>query len=1156
MKIKTLLRLFIVYNEHIKDYFRIMRLSLFMLLLCVFQLMATNTDAQNAKIKVSKEVLTVRQLIDEIETQTDYLILFRNLDVDTDRFVHLDGRAGKISTLLDKAFAGTGVHYEFENKYILLSRRNNEKATSMGQQSGRKITGIVLDEKGEPVIGANIIEKGTTNGTTTDIDGRFSLELSAQSVLQVSYVGFDSQEVPVGSYNTLNIRLKENTSALDEVVVVGYGVQRKKLVTGAIVQVKGSVIEKQNTSNIFGALQSQAPGINISKTSGQPGQESKVSIRGVGTIGNSAPLYVVDGIVRSSINDLDPAIIESIDVLKDAASAAIYGARAANGVILVTTKKGVESKPTITYNGYLGWANVYKKIPMLNAKQYAEMITEGCENSERALPDFSSLVPRWNDIQGGAFNGTDWFSEAQVHSAPTQKHSIALRGGNSSMVYSSGFSYFTEEGTIGAPVQASYDRYTFFINSEVNVIKNDRGRTIAKIGENVSYAYYTNNGISTGGFFGNPIIGFFRTSPFLPNEVTEDSAYNFAIPWNSQEYNPIGYMVNTQGYGKNSNHKFNGNAYLTIEPIKNLVYRGNFGVNVDGNFSSNYSPVYNLSTSTIRTEDGTSQSMTLGLGWTFENTLRYSFSMKEHDVDVLIGQSVESTGGKLSAGMNGSNINNIFGDPLYAYLNNTKSIVEGKTSLSGYPLTEYKLMSYFGRLNYTFKDKYLLTAIIRSDGSSNFAPDKRWGYFPSVSAGWILTHEAFIKDHIDWLDFLKIRASWGVNGNQSITPFQYLSTIAFDSNSKYVFNSDKKTSVTGGYANILPNPDVTWERSEQTDFGFDANFLDSRLRLSFDWYKKVTKDWLVEAPILASYGTNAPYINGGDIENKGVEIALNWNDDIQGLKYGVGLNLSTNKNQVIRIANAEGIIHGPINSLFGTTPEFVRAEVGYPIGYFWGFKTAGVFQDQEEIDQYKNSRGEKIMPNARPGDLVFVDLNGDGVFNGGDEDKGKIGDPNPEVTVGLSINLEYKGFDLSLISTGVFGVDIAQSYRNWSASTDNFTLYDYENRWTGPGTSNVAPKLYYTPSVNDTYISDRYIKKGDYWRISNLTLGYDFKKIWQSAPLEQFRFYVSANNLLTITGYEGMDPDVGWGEPSWAKGMDVGFYPTPRVFMFGLSVTY
>jgi len=336
----------------------------------------------------------------------------------------------------------------------------------------------------------------------------------------------------------------------------------------------------------------------------------------------------------------------------------------------------------------------------------------------------------------------------------------------------------------------------------------------------------------------------------------------------------------------------------------------------------------------------------------------------------------------------------------------------------------------------------------------------------------------------------------------------------------------------------------------------DLFFLNSRLGVVFDWYKKVTKDWLVEAPVLTSFGTNPPYINGGDIQNRGFEIGLSWKDHIQDLSYGVNLNISTNKNKVLRIDNSEGIIHGPINSLFGTTPEFVRVEVGKPIGYFWGFKTAGVFQTQEEIDNYVNSRGEKIMPNARPGDLIFVDLNGDGEFSGGDEDKGMIGDPNPNITFGFSFHMEYKGFDLSVTSTGVLGVDIAQSYRNWTASTDNYTLYDYENRWTGPGTSNVAPKLYYTPSINDTYISDRYIRKGDYWRLSNVTLGYDFKELWKKAPLQQLRLYLSANNLFTITGYNGMDPDVGFGDPSWGRGVDIGFYPSSRVFMFGVSVAY
>ncbi|MCD7977674.1 MAG: SusC/RagA family TonB-linked outer membrane protein, partial [Tannerellaceae bacterium] len=705
-----------------------MRLSLFMLFVSAFHLIATNSEAQNATIQLEAHTISVGQLFTEIEKQTDYLVLYRNRDVNTENNIYLSHTTGKVIDLLTEAFQNTDISFEFENKYILLKKRHDLIELSDTRQPKKKVVGRVTGEDGEPIIGANVSEKGTTNGIITDVDGYFTLGVNENAVIQISYIGYTTQEIRVAGKNNILIQLLENASVLDEVVVVGYGVQQKKLVTGATVQVKGNVIEKQNTSNILTALQSQAPGINASKTSGQPGEASRISIRGVGTIGNSSPLYVVDGIVRYSINDLDPTIIESIDVLKDAASAAIYGARAANGVILVTTKKGRESKPSITYNGYLGWANVYKKVPMANALQYAEMIEEGSRHSERDVPDFASLVPTWESIRNGTFKGTDWFSEAQVHNAPTQRHSLSIRGGNNQIVYSLGYSYFSEEGTIGAPVQAQYDRSTFYANSEIDLIKNDRNRTLVKVGENITYTYYTKNGISTGGFFGNPITTFFRTNPFMENSMT-DGEYDFAIPWNSQEPNPVGYMVKTQGYNRHANHNFDGNAYITIEPVRNLVFRSNFGINLNSYHYNNFSPTYNLSTNTIRTEDGTSQNMSIGLGWTFENTIRYDFKLGDHKIDALAGISLESSGGKLSATMNGSNVNNIFGEVKYAYLDNIKNVVEGKTSLGGSPLQEYRLMSYFGRANYTYRDRYLFTAILRADGSSNFAPDKRWGAF-------------------------------------------------------------------------------------------------------------------------------------------------------------------------------------------------------------------------------------------------------------------------------------------------------------------------------------------------------------------------------------------------------------------------------------------
>jgi TonB-linked SusC/RagA family outer membrane protein len=445
----------------------------------------------------------------------------------------------------------------------------------------------------------------------------------------------------------------------------------------------------------------------------------------------------------------------------------------------------------------------------------------------------------------------------------------------------------------------------------------------------------------------------------------------------------------------------------------------------------------------------------------------------------------------------------------------------------------------------------MASLVMRADGSSNFARENRWGYFPSASVGWVMTNEKFMHGCTAWIDFLKLRGSWGQNGNADISNFQYLATVAFDGKNKYSFGNSKETQSTGGYPDILPNKDITWETSEQLDLGLDARFLGSRLALAFDWYKKTTKDWLVVAPTLASYGTGAPYINGGDVENTGVELALNWNDHEGDFTYSISLNAAQNKNEVTRIANGEGIIHGEANVLSQGTVEMYRAEVGKPIGYFWGYKTAGVFQNGAEI---ANTRA-KLQSNPQPGDLIFVDTNGDGQITV--DDKTEIGNPHPDVTIGFSFNMGYKGFDFSVTTNGAFGHQIAKSYRSFAdTKVQNYTTEIF-GRWHGEGTSNKLPRLTSGSNANWQEISDIYIEDADFLKIQNVTLGYDFKKILPKLPFSLARLYLTAQNLYTFTGYSGMDPEIGYGyDESWVSGIDLGFYPSPRTYMIGVNLKF
>ena len=1021
-------------------------------------------------------------------------------------------------------------------------------------QTGRTISGIVVSEDdNEPLIGVNVVQQGTTNGVVTDLDGKFTLTVPDGSVLQISYIGYQEQLLTVNpEVSIYHVTLKEDSQALDEVVVIGYGIQKKKLVTGATVQVKGDDIQKLNTVSALGALQSQTPGVNITQSSGMPGEGFNVTIRGLGTTGSSGPLYIIDGVTGADINNLNPADIESIDVLKDAASAAIYGSRAANGVVLVTTKQGKAGKASISYDGYFGVQNVYKMVPTLNAQEYAMVQNEGRLMDGLPAYDFSSLVPNWESYANGTNKGTNWLDAMRNENAPIH-HALNITGGSEQSVYSIGISYTSQEGILGKPVQPKYERYTFRLNTEHTILKNNNF-DIVKFGENLTYSYSEKSGISIGNQYQNDINGALKANPFLPM-YDENGDYHYALPWDVTGENPIALMKYAHGQNLTKKHNIKANAYVTLQPIKNLKIKSSFGLTMDANTYRSFVPVYELASNVYNKENKVTQQMYISSGWLWENTASYDFKINEnHNFSAMIGQSIERSG--LGDNLSASNVNSIFNDFEHAYLDNTTVIYPDKTTVGGSPYMKNRILqkrsisSLFGRVNYDYKETYLLTLVMRADGSSNFAKGNRWGYFPSVSAGWVMSNEVFMESTKNYLDFLKVRASWGQNGNQDIDPFQYLATISF-LKSNYFFGPDKQTIASGAYPDILPNKDVTWETSEQLDLGLDARFFGSRLSFSFDYYLKTTKDWLVQAPVLDSYGTSAPYINGGDVRNQGIEMSLNWSDHVGDFTYGINLNLSHNKNEVTRIANSEGIIHGSPNILSEGTTEMYRAQEGYPIGYFYGYKTLGVFQNEKQIAEYSGAK----LSGAAPGDLIFADMNGDGVID--DKDKCMIGNPHPDVTMGLTFNFGYKGFDLGITTNAVFGNQIAKSYRSFADQPkENYTT-DILGRWHGEGTSNRLPRLASGTNTNWLYISDIFIEDGDYFRIQNITLGYDFKRLFPRIPLGQARLYVTAQNLATFTKYSGMDPEIGYGaDKSWVSGIDVGFYPSPRTYMVGVNLKF
>ena len=1009
------------------------------------------------------------------------------------------------------------------------------------------VTGQVIDEDGFPIPEATIIVKGTSTGVLTDLNGKYSINVKRGDILVFSYLGFLTQEIKVESHTTINVTLKENSQALDNVVVMGYGVQQKKLITGATVQVSGAAIEKLNTVDVLGALQSQSPGVNITPNSGMPGEGYKVNIRGLGTTGNSTPLYVIDGVAGGDIQNLNQSDIESVDILKDAASAAIYGARAANGVILITTKQGKAGKPKISYDGYYGIQNVYKMPTALNAKEYMAMQNEVNFNEGTPAFDYAKRLPViYKQIMDGTFEGTNWLDEIRNKNALVYSHAVNMTGGTDASTYSLGFSYTSQDGVLGKQASPNFERYTARINSNYVFLKIKDFDAI-KIGENLTFTHKLKNGIGIDDIYWNDIHNMLTTSPLMPvynkNGGFYEQADKLADQWDIEgtTYNPIAEMVYSRGMNKDKSYSLSANVYLEIQPIKNLIFRSSYSYKKEDGMYRQYVPAYQLSSSNTRSNDQVDQSAFNGFGWTLDNTLSYVFKIKDiHNFDVVLGQSLEKTG--IGESVGGSNANSLFpGSFEYAYINNTTNTNSNLKSVSGSHWNEGSLASFFGRINYNLKETYMLSLIMRMDGSSNFARGNRWGYFPSVSAGWVMTNEKFMASTKDFIDFFKIRASWGQNGNCNIGAFQFSPQINLYA--PYGFGMDKDHYYTGAYLKQLANSDIKWETSEQTNIGFDSRFLGSRLGVTFDWYVKKTVDWLVQAPGLDIWGTDAPMINGGDVRNRGVEVSFSWNDRVQDFNYGLQFNLTSNKNEVLSIANEEGIINGPANVLIDGTPEIFRAQVGYPIGYFWGYKTVGVFQNAEQL-----ANTPVKLNGAKVGDLIFVDNDKSGVIDEGD--KTMIGNPNPKVTIGFNANFSWKGIDLAINTYGAFGHQVARSIRS-------FNTQDIFQRWHGEGTSDRYPRLNSASHPNWNYFSDVNIENADYFKIQNITLGYDFKQIMPKVPLGQARLYITGQNLFTFTKYPGMDPEIGYSAgTTWGKGVDLGYYPTARVYMIGVNLKF
>jgi TonB-dependent starch-binding outer membrane protein SusC len=1000
-----------------------------------------------------------------------------------------------------------------------------------------QVSGKVSDDSGQPMPGVNIAVKGNTLGTTTDANGQYSLSVQPTATLVFSFIGYTTQEIAVNGRSAIDVTMATDVTSLQEVVVVGYGIQKKELVTGAITSVKAADITQTPVLRIEQALQGRVAGVTVTNQSGQPGDAPTIRIRGTGTNGNAEPLYIVDGFPVGGIDFLNPGDIESISVLKDAASSAIYGARGANGVVIITTKKGVANQWSVTYDGYMGIQNPWKKVSVLNAREYMIMMNEGAVNA--------NLSPKYEDPNNPTIN-TDWQEELFNKNAPISNHQITLTGGNDKSMFSTTANYFTQEGIVGGK-KSRFERTSFRINADHKV--SDKFR----FSNSLVYTQIRRQAISSNQEFGGVLNNAINLDPLTPAVITDPTVvyptnavrnrdgnyYGISNITLQEVVNPLARLAVTHGNTKVD--KIVGNLGTEYEIIKGLKYKFNGGVDLGYVTSNNYSPIFYLNAAQNTTQSNTSKSTARYYTWQAENLLTYTKTFNNaHFIEAIVGNTLLESDFEDLFGFKAGLITT---DPRNAYLNNATDAASAQAA-GGY--AENSLASFFGRANYSFNEKYLLSATIRRDGSSKFGANNRYATFPSFSAGWVLTEESFVD--LPFLTFAKLRASWGQNGSESnLGAYPWAATIA--TGFGYTFNGQ---FINGSIPAFVPNPNIRWETSEQTDIGLDLAFLENKLQVTVDYYIKTTKDQILPTLLSATIGSvsNVQVTNAGNVRNRGWEFTANYTSKLGEINYNAGFNIAFNNNEVISTGASPGL-EGARFSTYGTISRY---DVGFPIGYFIGYRTNGIFQNQGEINSYVNGEGDLLQPNAVPGDVRFIDINKDGVIDA--NDRTMIGNPTPKITLGFNLSAQYKGFDISVFIQGAYGQDIFNGLKRHDLSESNMPAF-YLNRWTGEGTSNTLPRFSWDdPNGNYTRISDLYIEDGSFTRIKNIQIGYTLpvQKL-EFLPVTRARVYASADNLMTFTKYRGYDPEIG-ARSSLDIGVDRGVYPQPRTYRVGFSVTF
>lgn len=1122
----------------------IMKLSILVILLTAFQVQATRLNGQNISLDLKNS--EIKKVLSTIEKSGEYRFLY-NYDLRGLRDkVDFKVENATIESSLNALFNGTGLSYKKVSRNLIVITSTDPNA-----RKDVPITGRVLNDAGVPIAGASVLVKGTKIGTTTDGDGKFLIYApNNDATLIISYVGFAEQSVSLGGKTEVVINMVASQQVMDQVVVVGYGVQKKSVVTGAISSVKSKDLENIPNGRVEQALQGRVSGVTIAQNSGQPGSGSTIRVRGVTTFGDGGnnPLWVVDGVVvdQGGISYLNQSDIESIEVLKDAASAAIYGTRAATGVILVTTKKGKAGKLSVSYNGFYGISSPERKLDLLNASQYAAIL------NERSVNDGFGLM--FTDPAGlGA--GTDWQKAIFNNSAKRYSHEISLSGGNERSTFYMSFGLQDQEGIVASEI-SKYNRKSVRLNSTHKISK------IFTLGQSLGYSHQKSTGIgNTNSEFGGPLSSAINLDPITPIVVT-DPAKAGAAPYsvnpvlrdaNGNPYgisslvgqemtNPLGYIQTRLGGGGWSDDVI-GNVFLEAAITKNIKVRSTLGGKLSYWGSQSFTPLFFLSATVQTSQNNYYYSVEKGFGWNIENTITYTKRLNDHNFTVLLGQGAYVDNIGTASGVT------LFNLPITSYKDASLNfdIPQANRVSWAADRVEHKLSSLFGRLNYDYREKYLFTGILRRDGSSRFGLNNKYGTFPSFSLGWAVNKEDFWVSN-EVVNNLKIRGGYGVVGNDAIGDFGYVSRVVGGFNYT-IGNAD---NVTTGYApSSLDNPDLRWEQTSQANIGFEAQMF-KNLSINFDWYKKKTKGILRPITIPGYVGvSSSPLGNVADMENNGIELELGYKKRFGDLNFSANGNISYLKNKVTYVASDANFITGYAS--FQSMGPVTRIEKGQSFNAFFGYKTDGIFQNYAEINAYKNASGGLIQPNARPGDFKWVDVNGDGSITDNDLDKTYLGTSLPKYTYGLTINLDYKGFDFMMFTQGAAGNMIFQGLRRLDVGNANYQT-EILGRWTGDGTTNSYPRISLSdPNRNFGRMSDFYLEKGDYARIKIMQIGYTLPTRWTDRiRASRLRVYITAENLLTLTKYTGYDPEIGGS----VFGIDKGVYPQARTILGGIQLQF